>query len=63
MNEYDFVYEPDTEEDIIRKKKYKELEDFIWTIEYEDMLIFKNYVKKYPKKFSKYIKNHIKETP
>lgn len=60
MSEYDFVYEPDTPEDIIRKKKMEELEDFTWYIQYEDMLLLKKYIKKYPKKFSKHITQYIK---
>jgi hypothetical protein len=61
MSEYDFVYEPDTEEDIIHRKKAQELEDFTLAIEYEDMLVIKQYIKKYPSKFSRYLKNHIKD--
>ena len=63
MSEYDFVYDPLTPEEIEFRKKNKELDDFTWAIKYEDMLIFKKYVKKYPEKFSNFINQHIKENP
>jgi hypothetical protein len=60
MSEYDFVYEPDMPEDLIRKKKSQELASFMWTVEYEDMLLIKKYIKKYPEKFSERIKGYPK---
>lgn len=59
MSEYDFVYDPLTPEEIEFRKKKKKLEEFAWAIKYEDMLEFKKYVKKYPKKFSKLLNQYV----
>jgi hypothetical protein len=52
MSDYSFVYDPPTPEYLEFLRKKKELEDFRWAIQYEDMIILKEYIKKHKSKFT-----------
>ncbi len=58
MSEYDFVFEPDTPEQIVSRAQDEEVDDFTSAMKYEDMLILRKYVLKNKKLFSeRFIKN------